>query len=113
MSSYTHKIGDTFALGGSFAYTDAAGTALDPTGIVGKSQLRTRAGSLIADLDVTISGTTGNAAITIKQKPGADSSTWPVGVAELDVQCTLSSGDVISTETASVLLVRDVTRSTP
>ncbi len=113
MATYTHKIGDTFALGGAFDYRDAEGTALDPTGIVGKSQLRTRAGSLIADLDVTISGTTGNAAISIKQKPGADSNAWPVGYAELDVQCTLASGDVISTDTAAVLLVRDVTRSTP
>lgn len=113
MSTYTHKVGDTFALGGAFDYRDAEGTALDPAGIVCQSQLRTRAGSLIAELDVTITGSTGNAAITIKQKPGADSSTWPVGVAELDVQCTLASGDVISTDTAQVLLVRDVTRSTP
>lgn len=113
MATYTHKIGKTFAIGGAFAYTDVTGTALDPTGIVGKSQLRTRAGSLIADLDVTITGTTGNAVITIKQKPGVDSSTWPVGYAEMDVQFTLPGGYVTPTDTMPVILEKAVTRSEP
>ena len=107
MSVFTHKIGDTFALGGAFEYSDASGTPLDPTGIVGASQLRTRYGSLIADLDVTISG----GVCTVTQKSGTNSSAWPVGPAELDVQFTLADGSVISTDTAQIMLVQDVTRA--
>ncbi len=113
MSSYTHKIGKTFAIGGAFAYTSVDGTPLDPTGIVGKSQLRTRAGSLITEFDVEITGTTGNAVITIKQKPGVDSSTWPIGDAEMDVQFTLPGGYVTPTDTILVILQKAVTRSAP
>lgn len=110
MSSYVHKVGDTFALGGAFDFQDAQGNALDPAGVVGAAQLRTREGRLIADLDVTITGGIGAATIVIRQRPGADSNAWPVGPAELDAQFTLVGGDVVSTDTVSVLLVRDVTR---
>ena len=106
MSTYTHKIGDTFALGGAFEYADADGNPLDPAGIVGASQLRTRSGSLIAEFDVTIS----SGICTVTQRSGDDSGKWPVGQAGLDVQFTLPGGGVVSTDTVAVLLVQDVTR---
>lgn len=106
----SHKIGDTFAWGGALEWRDAQGVLLDPTGIVGAAQLRTSRGSLIADLDVTITGDASAAAATIVQKSEDDSSAWPVGMAQLDVQFTLQSGHVVSTQTMQVELIQDITK---
>ena len=44
----THKIGDTFSWGGTYAATDAAGQPVDVSGATATAQLRTPSGRLIA-----------------------------------------------------------------
>ena len=99
----THKIGDTFSWGGTYAATDAAGQPVDVSGATATAQLRTPSGSLISDLVVT----KGAGIILLRNN---NTQGWPTGAAQLDVQFVLPSGDKISTATATINLVPDVTQ---
>lgn len=95
------KRGDTFLL--SCAYTVDGVPASLPLNV--RAQVRDRAGSLIAELDV----------LRVDEAQGkytlgfADTSTWPVDVLQSDIQYTDGSGNVASTDTFLVNLQRDET----
>lgn len=71
-----------------------------------KSQIRDRAGRLIAE----VSATWADSATRTINLFVADTSEWPVGVAELDIRLSSGTAKVLTTETVVVELVRGVTR---
>lgn len=97
MSEIKHKRGDTFY------YIARLPDAIDLTGTTAKCQIRTAAGDPIDDIDVELRPD--KTLIMRKQI----TTRWPVGPAVLDVQFTLANGDVVSTNTVSVQIKRDVT----
>lgn len=97
MSEINHKRGDTFH------YVAKLPDAIDLSGATAKSQIRTAAGEPIDDIDVELRPD--KTLIMRKQI----TTRWPIGAAVLDVQFTLANGDVVSTNTVSVKIQRDVT----
>ena len=102
-----HKIGDTLSWAGTFELVDSAGAPISTAGVVARSQIRTPAGVLVAELSVTLS------ADTITLRSVGSTQAWPPGPAQIDVQFTLPDGQVVSTSTATLRLVRDVTQEEP
>ena len=101
-----HKRGDTFDVSGQIDVTLQGSPVLDLTGWTGASQIRTTSGALIADL--TFSWL--NPAQRLMRLRATNSSGWMLGTHEIDVQLTSPAGDVVSTSTATIEIVRDVTR---
>lgn len=99
-----HKVGDTFSYVGTAVLVDISGNPVSMAGATVASQIRTTTGTKIADLTVTLSDGT----LTLRSSDSTQG--WPLGVAQIDVQITLPDGHVISTSTANILIVRDVTR---
>lgn len=102
----THKRGDTFDYSDQLAMT-ADGVALaDLTGMVGASQIRTTDGALVAELSFSWL----NAAQGLyRVRSVGPTDGWPLGTGLHDVQLTTPAGDVISTATEIIQIVRDVT----
>ena len=100
-----HKRGDTFdhllLLPDSFADGFFVGWAV-------ASQVRTTRGKLVADLAVSWADPAADTRVL--QLLGADTTTWPVGTLEFDVQFTRSDGVVRSTETVLLEVLRDQTQ---
>ena len=99
----THKRGDTFSWGGTYGLTDEAGQPLPDPVIAMASQIRTPTGRLIADLQIDYA----DGAVILR---AADTQEWPEGVAHMDVQVTVQGGDVISSPTTLINIIKDVTR---
>ena len=99
-----HKVGDTFSYVGTAVLVDISGNPVSMAGATVASQIRTTTGAKIADLTVTLSDGT----LTLRSSDSTQG--WPLGVAQIDVQITLPGGHVISTSTANIVIVRDVTR---
>lgn len=99
-----HKVGDTFSYVGTAVLVDISGNPVSMAGATVASQIRTTTGAKIADLTITLSDGT----LTLRSSDSTQG--WPLGVAQIDVQITLPGGHVISTSTANILIVRDVTR---
>lgn len=97
MSEITHKRGDTFH------YVAQLPDNVDLTGAAVKCQIRTSAGAPIDDIGVEIKQ---DKTLVLRKQATAH---WPMGAAALDVQFTLSNGDIVSTNTVTVRIVRDVT----
>jgi len=98
------KRGDTFKIVG---YIGSAGEKADITGYAIRSQLRTRAGGLIAALDVTIDLPGRTFTLGASHQSTA---TWPVGAAQCDVEITDSRADVRSTQTFTLSIIEGITR---
>lgn len=103
---HTHKRGDTFDLSGPVTVTEAGEPLPDLTGWAGAAQLRTPGDVLVADLQFEWL----NAAQGLCRLMAADTSAWPIGPAQLDIQLTSPAGAVVSTDTAQLRIVKDVTR---
>ncbi|MDP2262683.1 MAG: hypothetical protein Q8K24_05940 [Hydrogenophaga sp.] len=102
-----HKRGDTFSHAGEITVADAGTPVLDLTGWQGRSQVRSQLNdALIADLEFTWLDATQRLCALRCQ----DTSTWPLGEAEIDIQLTSPDGDVVSTGTTVFAVVKDVTR---
>ena len=96
-----HKQGDTFKLSCTYM-VDGVAAAL-PDGI--RSQIR-YCGVLVVELDVDrVDPPNGRYDLSSSD----DTSEWPVDTLDQDIQYTTAAGDVFSTETFSVRVVRDVT----
>jgi regulator of protease activity HflC (stomatin/prohibitin superfamily) len=105
MIRYDHKRGDTFDMQG--AVTDNTGEPLDITGWLIRSQIRTVAGELVAELTITVSDPlTGRYHLTAPD--GTD--LWPIGAHRQDIEYTDPAGRILSTETVTLRVVEDVTR---
>jgi hypothetical protein len=102
-TSISVKRGDTFTL--DFALTESDGTTpLDMTGWTVRSQVRRRK-TLVADLVFTAI----DAAAGTFRLACADTTDWPRGELQSDIEYTDLSGRVISTETYTIEVLEDVT----
>lgn len=106
--SAEHKRGDTFDRSGQVDLSEGGTPVIDMTGWTGRSQIRTSGGQLIAELDFSWL----DASQRKMRLRKADTGTWPIGRAEIDIQFTSPAGDVVSTRTATIEIVKDVTRVT-
>ena len=101
-----HKRGDTFDVSGQIDVTASGAAVTNLTGWTGASQIRSSGGVLIADL--TFSWI--NAAQRTMRLRATDTADWMLGKHEIDIQLTSPSGDIVSTSTAQIEIVKDVTR---
>lgn len=92
-----HKRGDTFS------FVAQLDKSVDLKGSQTKCQLRDTSGNFIDEVEVTVFDD--NVIQLYKQ----DTTNWPLREARLDVQFTLTNGDRISTNTASINIVEDIT----
>jgi len=100
-----HKQGDTFDFSG--VATDGDGDAFDFTGWAGLSQVRKTDGTLIEQLTFTwLDASTG----LLQVKSVDDTQAWPVGKSFFDIQFTTAAGEVISTPTVTVEIIKDVSQ---
>lgn len=107
MTRTTHKRGDTFELSGPITVTDNGQPVASLVGWTGRSQIRTAAtGELVAELTFEWL----DAAARLVRLRCADTSTWPLGLAEVDIELTSPAGSIVSTDTAQIHIVKDVTR---
>jgi hypothetical protein len=114
----THKRGDTWSTVGQATIKDlTTGELVDLTDWQIASELRKPDGTLIAAFACTYTGTTTDPETEVETQTfthiATDTSSWPVGMAEIDVQFTSPSGQVVSTDTQVIKVVRDVTEATP
>ena len=98
-TAITHKRWDTFN------YVGVLPADVDLAGATARSQIRKTDGSLIDDLDVRFDSDAHTIALR-KQ----NTSHWPDGTAQMDVQFTLANGDIVSTDVVIVRIKQDVTQ---
>ena len=101
----THKRGDSLDLLIELPPEIADGYFADWTL---KSQIRTPADALIAELDAQFVDAITARHIRLKC---LDTSAWPIGPAAFDVQLVRADGHTTSTESAVVYIVKDVTHA--
>lgn len=102
----THKRGDTWRYIHFADIKDHTGVAVNLTGWTLSSQIRVN-DSLLATL--TCSWT--NVGAQEFQTYLADTTAWPLGLAEMDVQFTAPGGDIVSWPTVTIDIARDVTHA--
>ncbi len=101
----SHKRGDTFDVSGQITVTDGGAPLPSLVGWVGRSHLRNITGELIAELTFTWV----DASQRLCRIHAGSTTGWPVGQAELDIELTSPEGHIVSTETARIKIVKDVT----
>lgn len=105
-STAQHKRGASFDVSGQINVQDNGSPLLDLTGWTGSCELRTPSGKFIADL--------GFAWIDATQRLcrlHADStSTWPLGLAVLDIKLINAAGQSVITDTAQLNIIKGVTQ---
>ena len=102
----TIKPGDTLFLECTVTEDDGT-TPLNLTGWTIASQVRTKRGLLLADLTVDL-----HTPIAGQYSLRTDATTtWPTGMAEMDISYSDSGGRVMSTETLIVHVEHDVTHA--
>jgi hypothetical protein len=104
-----HKRGDTFDLSGAIDVTLDGQAVQDLTGWTGRSQLRTTAGKLVAELDFVWLDATKR--LVRLRKSASATLTWELGEVLIDIELTSPAGDVVSTPTATLLVTKDNTRA--
>lgn len=102
MITIDFKRGDTFALGAAASGTGDAGLA----GWSIRSQIR-NGDTLVAELDVDVTDEAGGE-FTLSYS--GDTSAWPLRRLETDIEYTDPDGNVVSTETYYISVLKDVTR---
>lgn len=105
MSDPQHKQGDTFDRSGVVTITELGVPVPDLTGWTGTSQVRTKTGTLVQNL--TFSWI--DASQRLCRLQAANTSGWPLGYLLIDIQFVSPLGAIISTSTASLQCVRDIT----
>jgi len=106
LSLGTFKRGDTFRFYNDI--TDENGIAIIGAASKLKSQLRDSFETLIADLVITEDAVTAGR-YYFSLPDTVDTNSWPISVFFLDVQYTSDDGTVMTSETVSVSVVKDVT----
>ena len=105
MATITHKRGDTFELS---ATLENSGNPVDITNFTITSQVRDVADALLQALTVTV--TDANAgAFTVSATP-AQTETWSVKTYVCDIEFVEVGGEVNSTETFQINVIKDITR---
>jgi hypothetical protein len=107
MSNIEHKRGDTFDFSGPITVTQDGVPVPDLTGWQGFSQLRDTAGRLISDLSFQWL----DASTSLCRLSDATTLSWPVGPAVIDIRLISPSGDVVSTATVNVSIIKQVTQN--
>lgn len=89
------KRGDTFDFFGPIEVLSATGAAVNLSGWSLSAQVRFPEKNQVETVSATWNGTYESIRVKV-----SDTSAWPLGVAEIDIRLTSTTGDVISTETA-------------
>ena len=100
----TIKPGDTLFLECTVTEDDGT-TPLNLTGWTIASQVRTKRSVLLADLTVDLH-TPASGQFSLRTDA---TTTWPTGMAEMDISYTDAGGRVMSTETLTIRVEHDVT----
>lgn len=110
MPTPTHTRGDTFDRYGPVTVTQEGSELPDLTGWTGRCQIRTMAGSLIAEPVFTwLDASAGLCRIHVPNSIGT--SDWPIGLAMMDIEFTSPAGDIVSTGVATLNVVQDATHA--
>lgn len=105
MTTFSHKRGDTFALACS---AENAGVAVDLTNYTISSQIRDTADSVIETLTVTkTSAVDGEFTMSAT---ATQTELWTLGSHQCDIEFVSASGEVDSTETFTISVIKDITR---
>ena len=105
MATITHKRGDTFELS---ATLENSGNAVDITNFTITSQVRDVEDALLQALTVTITDAA-TGAFTVSATP-AQTETWAVKTYDCDIEFIEVGGEVNSTETFQIDVIKDITR---
>lgn len=97
------KRGDSFGL--TVSLTDSLDAPITGAASRLRSQIRTVTGSLVAELDITESGTAGTYFLQ-----AGETESWPIELVRMDVEYTSEGGAVSSTETMEFQVEEDITR---
>lgn len=105
MNTYNHKRGDSLTLLVNLPEQIVDGHFLDWTLA---SQVRTPSGTLIANLNAEWVDPLTTRTIKLEK---LDTTTWPIGKLEMDIQMTSLTGFVTSTSTVTINVQKDITRA--
>lgn len=105
MATITHKRGDTFELA---ATLENAGNAVDITNFTITSQIRQSDDTLLQALTVTV--TDAAAGEFTLSATAAETETWGVAQYECDIEFIDIGGEVNSSDTFTINVIKDITR---
>ena len=105
MAVFSHKRGDTFELSASL---ENEGTPVDLTNFTITSQIRDKDDSLLQPLTVTVTDAV-NGEFTLSAT-AAETETWGVEQYQCDIEFVEGSGEVNSSETFTINVIKDITR---
>ena len=105
MTTITHKRGDTFELS---ATLENEGVAVDITNFTITSQIRQADDTLLQALTVTKTDAV-NGAFTLSAT-AAQTETWGPATYESDIEFIEGGGEVNSSETFRIAVIKDITR---
>lgn len=106
MAEIAHKRGDTFELTCSL---ENGGNPVDITGWTVAAQLRKGDDTLVQSVTVTVTdASAGEFTVTAASTETDD---WPIENLDIDVEFTEASGAVSSSETFTINVIKDITRS--
>lgn len=105
MATITHKRGDTFAIACTI---ENAGVPVDITGWTVASQARANDDTVLQTFTVTVTdATTGSFSISATS---TQTELWSLGTYSVDIEFIDGDGEVNSTETFTLSVIRDITR---
>jgi hypothetical protein len=105
MSNITHKRGDTFEVVVDFTLN---GQVVDITGWQVRSQIRSATKTLLKELDIVrLNDVTGTFSLNATS---SETEAWQPGAYDCDIEFIDQLGFVISSDTFSVSVIRDITR---
>ena len=108
MANSTHKRGDTFDRSGQVTVMQNGVRLLDLTGWTGASQVRDKHGQLLSQLSFEWLDASQS---LVRLSSVGSTEDWVVGDAKMDIQLTSSTGIIVSTATATIGVVEDITRA--
>ena len=89
------KRGDTFDFFGPIEVQSITGATVNLSGWTLESQIRFPDANQVEEVNAAWNGSFESIRLTVE-----DTSSWPVGIAEIDIRLTSSTDGTISTETA-------------
>jgi hypothetical protein len=106
MSTYIFKRGNTFELSGLIHVVHNGARVMDMTGWQARVCVRNAVGKHISEpaffwLDPA------NRLVKIREESSA-TALWPVGILYIDIRFTAPNGDIISTSTATIEVVKEI-----
>jgi len=103
---YQHKRGDTFDMSGPVAVQVNGVDVTDFTGWQVACQIRRPDGALVATAQAQwLDAVQGLLRVYVQS-----TSSWALGIVEIDVQLTMPGGELVSTPTQQFDVVREITR---